>query len=241
MNFIAPAQRPQKQNIRLGSFSEDFANDADDDHATYQFSSDQEVWDKHDARQLLQAADTLIKRQQEHIRQLEALALTDELTGLMNRRGLMMALKREIAACRRDKKASGMLIMIDLDGFKQINDTWGHAVGDLYLRTVASVLTNEIRSSDLVMRLGGDEFAVLMPRITATPAAERLKKLFTSFTSKVMYWQGQTLPLCASFGGALYTAADTPETVMQVADLKLYAHKARLGVRQRSVEEEVDA
>ncbi len=123
----------------------------------------QTVNDMDSARLALSEADRVIREQEEHIRRLEGMALTDELTGLFNRRGFMIALNRELALSRRDMGSSGILIMADLDDFKAINDQWGHATGDEYLRAAGQALLNSVRSSDVVARLGGDEFALLCP------------------------------------------------------------------------------
>src|SRR5208283_4427993 len=110
-------------------------------------------------------AEHVIRSQAEHIRRLESLAMTDELTGLLNRRGFMMALQRELSMAKRDSAANGIVAMIDLDGFKSVNDTWGHNVGDDYLQSVAEALLGLVRSSDIVARLGGDEFAIIFTRM----------------------------------------------------------------------------
>ncbi|MBP7253315.1 MAG: GGDEF domain-containing protein [Alphaproteobacteria bacterium] len=180
-----------------------------------------------EAQQLLTAAEKVIAAQQERIAQLENLALTDELTGVLNRRGLMLALKRELAAAARNPEAQGMLVMVDLDGFKAINDTQGHNAGDAYLQTVATALQTEVRPSDVVARLGGDEFAVLLKRIDEPNGLVRLARMEHSFHTHSLTWQGKVLPLRASFGAALYDGLVQPEAVLASADLRLYAQKSR--------------
>ena len=179
------------------------------------------------ARQKLCEAQRLIQEQEARIRQLETLAMTDELTGLLNRRAMMMTLRRELAATRRNKKNTGLLILIDLDGFKQVNDLHGHAIGDNYLQTVASVLMNEVRNTDYVARLGGDEFAVLLTQITPRDAAARMDRLESVFNKRVMHHREHAIPLCGSFGFALLSETETAESLMIAADMKLYSSKAR--------------
>src|SRR5258708_38522779 len=87
----------------------------------------------------------------------ESLSVTDELTQIKNRRGFMTDLQRALAESKRNGNG-GVLLMIDLDGFKAINDTHGHAAGDEVLIHAAGVLNGHIRPSDTVARLGGDEF-----------------------------------------------------------------------------------
>ncbi len=180
-----------------------------------------------EAQQLLAAAEKVIAAQQERIAQLENLALSDELTGLLNRRGLMVALKRELASAARDPEARGLLVLADLNGFKQINDTHGHQAGDAYLQAVAAALTADVRPSDIVARLGGDEFAILLKRIDETRALSRLTRLDQSFHTKSLVWHGHVLPLRASFGAAVFDGAVPSETLLAAADLRLYAQKAR--------------
>jgi diguanylate cyclase (GGDEF)-like protein len=179
-----------------------------------------------DALLALTEAEHVIRTQADHIRQLESLAMTDELTGLMNRRGFTISLHRELSIARRDPSAAGVLVMVDLDGFKSVNDMWGHSVGDDYLQAVAHTLLGCVRASDIVARLGGDEFAVLFTRMNESFGLKRLLKLEKSFNSRMMQFGDKSLPLRASFGLSAYTGTDTPETIMANADLKLYAHKA---------------
>lgn len=179
-----------------------------------------------EALNALTEAEHVIRMQAEHIRQLESLAMTDELTGLLNRRGFVMSLHRELALARRDSSADGILVMVDLDGFKSINDMWGHSVGDDYLQAVAHTLLGCVRASDIVARLGGDEFVILFPRMPEEVGIRRLEKLEKTFNSRIMQFGDKTLPLRASFGLSRYTGTDTPEAILANADLKLYAHKA---------------
>jgi diguanylate cyclase (GGDEF)-like protein len=180
-----------------------------------------------ETRKALQQAEITILAQEERIRALEALALCDEMTGLSNRRGFNAAFDRELALARRDSNYGGVLVMVDLDGFKLINDTWGHQAGDAYLCAVAQALQDCVRSSDVVARLGGDEFAVLLTHMDEKSGAKRLAKLEQTFNNRSMTWNGKRLTLRASFGNAIYSGSDTAEAVMQSADIRLYAHKAR--------------
>jgi len=179
-----------------------------------------------EALQALSEAERVMRTQAEHIRRLENMAMTDELTGLLNRRGFVMAFQRELALARRNSAAGGVLVMVDLDGFKTINDQFGHNAGDDYLRAVAQALVGNVRSSDLVARLGGDEFAVLFTHMPESMGQTRLAKLENSFNSRTMQTGDHTLPLRASFGLSHYDGMETPETILANADLKLYAHKA---------------
>jgi diguanylate cyclase (GGDEF)-like protein len=179
------------------------------------------------ARSALAEALAVIGAQEERIRHLEDMAMTDELTGLLNRRGFTHALRHEIAFARRDKEAQGMLIMIDLDGFKTINDHYGHAAGDQYLKAVAEALKTCVRDHDFVARPGGDEFALILTRIDKRDSLNRLREIEKIFHSHSAYWQGHALPLRASFGLSAYTGEAPAEDVMAMADLRLYAQKGQ--------------
>ena len=110
---------------------------------------------------------------QARIEYLESLSVTDELTGLQNRRGFLVQLDRTLATARRGGP-HGILMLCDLDGFKQINDRYGHLVGDEVLCQIGSLLARHVRRSDTVARLGGDEFAVLLVGAhLVAPAARR--------------------------------------------------------------------
>jgi diguanylate cyclase (GGDEF)-like protein len=128
---------------------------------------------------------------------------------------------------RRDIGASGILVMIDLDNFKSVNDQWGHNVGDDYLCAAASALSGSVRTSDVVARLGGDEFAVLFTRMNEDTGIKRVARLEKAFNGRVMSFEDKSLPLCASFGLTSYQGTDTPEAILAAADLKLYAQKSR--------------
>lgn len=142
----------------------------------------------------------LTRQLQEANSQLEKLAFLDPLTELLNRRGLEDALDREIHGARRE--ASELLVLlIDLDDFKRINDTLGHAVGDLVLKETAQRLKNHLRATDCIARVGGDEFLILLPqaRISeGTQIAEKLRMSIAAATFSLPSKDG--IQVTASFG-----------------------------------------
>lgn len=157
--------------------------------------------------------------------QLETMVWTDPLTGLANRRQIEMRLPQVFAeAVRYDTDLSCM--MIDLDGFKAINDTAGHARGDELLRATGKVIAEEVRTADIAVRYGGDEFVVLMPQTpcrTAVHVAERLREAF----ARQVTASGLELPCAMSIGIAcigLSGAVDGQGLIHQ-ADKALYAAK----------------
>ncbi|SNR45781.1 putative bifunctional diguanylate cyclase/phosphodiesterase [Blastococcus mobilis] len=154
---------------------------------------------------------------------------TDELTGLANRRALLEQAQRVVASAGRERPAA--LLLLDLDGFKEINDSLGHSAGDDLLRQIGPRLRSSLRSDDLLARLGGDEFAVLMPAAEPAEAralAERLHDLLLApFTVADI-----RLHVGVSIGVAATPApATTVQELLHCADVAMYtAKRAREGV-----------
>jgi diguanylate cyclase (GGDEF)-like protein len=163
------------------------------------------------------------------IRDLEARADTDPLLDIRNRRGFMRELKRSLAHLQR-YKGEAALLFIDLDGFKGVNDTYGHAAGDAILRAVAQKLTSHVRASDVVARLGGDEFCVLLWNLApalAVAKAQELERLIES--ARVVF--GETQLSVGASAGVVPLAGEMPaEDIVEAADKAMYARKnARKG------------
>ena len=182
----------------------------------------QNNWEK-DRAQLRQIAAELAVAN----RRLATAALTDSLTGLSNRRSAMDQLQQIWSATTR----SGMplsLIVLDIDHFKQINDTYGHALGDIVLRETAEALHTSARRGDNVSRIGGEEFLVICPNTdlkAATQAAERLRMALAS--NKIVIGRAEkTISITASFGIATkQTSTADVDALVNTADLALYAAK----------------
>jgi diguanylate cyclase (GGDEF)-like protein/PAS domain S-box-containing protein len=156
---------------------------------------------------------------------LEWSASHDALTGLANRNALDGRLAQLFEDSLRSVPAT--LVMIDLDDFKPINDTAGHAAGDAVLRAVAHAVTDNVRPSDLAVRLGGDEFAVLLERCSLEIAMTLAEKVREAIAATTVPWQRRVLRVGASVGVAPLTA-ETPDaaTWMGEADRALYRAKA---------------
>jgi diguanylate cyclase (GGDEF)-like protein/PAS domain S-box-containing protein len=156
--------------------------------------------------------------------QLRHQALHDALTDLPNRTLLHDRLEQAIRSANRDQ-TSCALLLLDLDRFKEINDTFGHHVGDMLLRQLAQRLRRNIRDSDSVARLGGDEFAVLLPRVDAEGADEVARKL-QSALSEPFELEGQQFHTGASIGIALHPDHGVDATtLMRHADIAMYVAK----------------
>jgi diguanylate cyclase (GGDEF)-like protein len=166
----------------------------------------------------------------------QKLAILDPLTGLFNRRFATEHLPVEIARAERQGYPF-TLLMMDLNGFKQINDVHGHAAGDLALREFARELKKCIRSSDIPVRIGGDEFMVLMPECRAYSVPVALARL----RGLVIQINGQEVPLTIVAGWAEQARDESPDELLQRADRALYEDK-RTGRTAKHVQEaEADA
>lgn len=175
----------------------------------------------------LDIAEKKIAHQQERIRTLEEQAMTDELTGLLNRRGFYDSFVREMDRTERGHSAGGLIIMVDLDNFKMINDTYGHAAGDAALRLVARMLESNSRAMDSCARLGGDEFVLMLANTERDKALARAQNLIRQLNSLSLVWYGAELLIRASLGLKDYRAGEKPEDILGEADLHLYAQKRR--------------
>lgn len=156
---------------------------------------------------------------------LESLALYDPLTGVANRRLLLDRMSMAIAHARRSKM--GMAVMyIDLDGFKQINDSLGHATGDLLLKSVALRLIAAIRAEDTVARWGGDEFVILLPHIQATIDSARMAEKIIDAVAQPYAIGGHTVRVTISVGIGIHPDHGVePNTLLKAADDAMYAAK----------------
>jgi two-component system cell cycle response regulator len=160
------------------------------------------------------------------LQRLERLAAIDELTGAFNRAFGLRRLAEELSRCdRRDGELS--LCMVDLDDFKQVNDTYGHPAGDLVLKEVCELMRGATRLSDFVVRYGGEEFVVVMPDTSADAAAGVMERLRKGIHDLSLAYQDHTISVSISGGLASYPADDTPtlESLIARADSELYRAK----------------
>ncbi len=177
---------------------------------------------------LLQHANTKLEQAEIRLAELEELATKDDLTGLYNRRGFMEAFARELDRAERGQSEGGLIIMIDLDNFKTINDTHGHAAGDAALKLFGKALQNEIRDMDVAGRLGGDEFALLFANADKRKTAARAQALAARLNNVSLIWKGNEIPVRASLGMKIYKAGDRIQRVFADADACLYSFKRKM-------------
>ena len=163
----------------------------------------------------------------EHLRlQLQEQAIRDPLTGVFNRRYFAEALDNETARATREN-APFSIIILDVDHFKQFNDTHGHKCGDLVLQSLAKFLLQNTRRSDIVCRFGGEEFVILMPDANLESAYERAELFRSQFASLVVKYEGKQLKCAFSAGVACFPVhAASGEALLGLADQALYVSKA---------------
>jgi diguanylate cyclase (GGDEF)-like protein len=154
------------------------------------------------------------------------LALVDPLTGCANRRALEDRLTGELAFARRTKKPLSMLV-VDVDHFKRVNDTHGHAIGDEVIRHVAEVLRGGVRTSDVVARYGGEEFCAVLREADLDGASILAERLRAAIAGREVTVGERTLQVTASIGVATFEAGDevAPDSMFRRADAALYRAK----------------
>jgi diguanylate cyclase (GGDEF)-like protein len=164
------------------------------------------------------------RRERDAVRRIEFMAHYDTITGLPNRSLLSDRLATETARARRGSETFAVL-MFDLDGFKAVNDTWGHAAGDRALAQVGERVRRSIRASDTVGRLGGDEFLAILPHTTLDGAMGVAEKLREALAEPYVL-EGGTGRMTASVGLSLFPEhGDDPESLQRAADAALYRAK----------------
>jgi diguanylate cyclase len=162
-----------------------------------------------------------------HVRQMQLLSVqarTDSLTGLANRRVLEDEFVRRLALWR-EQKTPLVLVLADVDHFKQINDEHGLQAGDAALKHVASVMISTLRQTDLVSRFGGDEFAILLTAQDAEQTAQALARLQRALADAPPLFDGEPLPLTVSFGATSPEAGLTTSDMFRRTNLAMKAAK----------------
>ncbi|MDO8263996.1 MAG: diguanylate cyclase [Gallionella sp.] len=174
-----------------------------------------------------------------HGKMLESLALKDPLTGLANRRLLAERMSMVLVHARRNKNSMAV-VYLDLDGFKQINDTLGHGAGDVLLKMVAGRMVAAVREEDTVARLGGDEFIIVLWHVSGTDDAAKVALKVINAVSQPYDIEGHTVSITTSAGVGIYPVhGKDADTLMKSADLALYEAK-RAGKNAYRISERTD-
>jgi diguanylate cyclase (GGDEF)-like protein len=155
----------------------------------------------------------------------EQMAVTDGLTGLFNRRYFQQALERELS--RADRGGGSLaLLLLDIDHFKLLNDTYGHAIGDAVLKKISDVLNETLRKGDVLARYGGEEFVVLLPQATYEGAQEFAQRVWNAVGTAKIHPAGRGHRVTVSVGFALLPDdVDSAEALLEAADRALYFAK----------------
>jgi diguanylate cyclase (GGDEF)-like protein len=160
------------------------------------------------------------------VEQLQASADMDFLLGILNRRGFERELNRSISYIRR-YHARGVLIVLDVDRLKPINDTFGHAAGDQVLKAVVAAITGQVRASDVVGRLGGDEFAVLLWNLSETDARAKAAALEAAIDGLSFVFDSRVVTVGVSAGVAILGKESEAARMLEEADRAMYVRKAQ--------------
>lgn len=174
---------------------------------------------------LLDDSSTKLATAEGRIAELERQSTHDEMTAILNRRGFFENFAKEIDRTDRGHSQGGLLIMVDLDNFKMINDTYGHQAGDAALKLVAKTLSSSSRTMDSCARLGGDEFVLLLTDTAREKALARAQNLIKQLNSLSLVWYGAEIPVRASLGLKDYKKGDTIDVIFNEADAHMYDNK----------------
>jgi diguanylate cyclase (GGDEF)-like protein len=189
-------------------------------------------WARDDLKQYnkqLKKANEFITRQNDQLKQvmkaLELASVTDSLTGLYNRRYITSKIEEEVSRFKRNRKSFSIVIG-DIDFFKRVNDSYGHACGDYVLREVSQVLQQLIREQDFISRWGGEEFLIMLPETGLDGAAATAERLRSGIEQHKYRYQQAHLLITMTFGVSVYDEEKTVDKVILEADNALYQGKA---------------
>lgn len=180
---------------------------------------------------LMGEVDTLrreLDQKNARIQELEKLADTDPMLPVANRRAFVRELERAMSYTER-YNVPASLLFFDMDRLKQINDTYGHTVGDMALIHMAEVLKSNVRASDMVARLGGDELAIILTHADEAQARTKAESLVNCLNAAPLTLNGEVLNISASVGVYTFKAGETPEEMLRKADQAMYRQK--IGMR----------
>ena len=176
------------------------------------------------ARHEVQAAELRVQELERNLEQISGLVQEDQLTGVLNRRGLEDAYERE--AARAERSSTPLCVgLLDIDNFKQLNDTHGHQTGDEALQHLVRVTRRTMRPSDVLARYGGEEFLLLLPETGLEEAVEVMVRLQRNLTKAFFLHNNERVLITFSAGVALRSAAEAQTSIIERADKALYQAK----------------
>ena len=171
------------------------------------------------------ALEARVRELEGELKRLSGEVSTDMLTQVSNRRGLMQAFEVESARCQREAGTAMAVGLIDIDNFKRLNDTLGHAAGDVALQTLAAAMRDRLRPADHLARFGGEEFVVLMPGAAVDEASQVLTRLQRSLTEALFLHEGREVFVTFSAGVTAWRKGEALEPALERADEALYEAK----------------
>jgi len=178
-------------------------------------------------------ANTVITELSQKVKELEKNSNLDALTNVFNRRALIQYLEKVIS--KEKLKYELHLLILDIDDFKTVNDTYGHIAGDKILIFIANILHKTLRDGDKIFRYGGEEFIIILNRTSSESCLEIANRLLYLIRSNKLIYKGNSLTVTMSIGATKHHAGDTPESIIARADKALYKSKKN-GKNQMNVE-----
>ncbi|MBI5429634.1 MAG: GGDEF domain-containing protein [Nitrosomonadales bacterium] len=176
------------------------------------------------SRKQVNEAEARIRQLEQELAQVSEMVRADQLTGALNRRGLDEAFEREAKRCERNKSPL-CVAMLDIDDFKQLNDSLGHQAGDQALMHLSSVIQETLRPSDTVARYGGEEFAILLPDVGLEEAVKTIERLQRELTRKFFLNNNERVLITFSAGVALRAPEESQDELLGRADKAMYQSK----------------
>ncbi len=173
--------------------------------------------------QEVKRANNIINKLSTQVKELESTSNLDPLTKIFNRRALDTYMTN---LCDKTELQHELhLLLLDVDDFKQINDTYGHIAGDKILIFIANLLRKALRDGDKVFRYGGEEFLIVLNRIDTDTCQTIARRILKLISSNQLFYKGQAINVTMSIGSTIYYPEDTPETLINRADKALYKSK----------------